>query len=385
MTKGNCPHGEFELEKGCPECIFGASIAGSQERENQANPQIIKVRYLAENTGELSPREYTYFSVDRLVLGEIVEVPVRDTEAKAQVSKVDVPESEIEAFRDKVKTIPAGSRAIKTEPYVMPEEMRGVRISNPRFVDDIVDKLKEVAPQFREMEEGLNSEGLTLADSLKDVDVMEVMAEDAEKPGTEIQEANWYHEGIKLQEYAEARVIKTKEDNEHANDDLTAISRLKKLMEQHRKELVKPKQDEISKINENYKYWMEPVLTADRITREKMVGYVREQERVEREQKEINRKRMEAAEAEMKLKGELSEPVNLVEVQEAPTKVNTESGSSGMRDNWKYRIVNRELIPREYLIEDTVLLNNTAKKYHDQKPVAGVEFYNEPIISNRPR
>jgi len=124
-----------------------------------ANPQIVKVQYYSETTEELSPREYTYYSADPLKVGDIVIVPVRDTTGKAKVSAIDVTESEIAAFRDKVKTIPAGA-AIQAFvesndnapylqdigddlPYVMPEETRGARVSNPRFVDDIADKLQE--------------------------------------------------------------------------------------------------------------------------------------------------------------------------------------------------------------------------------------------------
>ncbi len=70
---------------------------------------IVKVQYYSMTTGELSPREYSYYSIDRLAVGDIVTVLVRDTTTKAKVTAVDVPEAEIAAFKDKMKTIPAGS------------------------------------------------------------------------------------------------------------------------------------------------------------------------------------------------------------------------------------------------------------------------------------
>jgi len=104
-TKGTCKHGKFDLLTGCSQCIA--------ERE-AAMPIIVKVKYYSETSGQLSQREYTYYSSQPLLVGDIVMVPTRDTIAKAQVSTIDVPASEIEQYKDKVKTIPAGS--------IIPEE-----------------------------------------------------------------------------------------------------------------------------------------------------------------------------------------------------------------------------------------------------------------------
>ena len=131
---------------------------------------------------------------------------------------------------------------------------------------------------------------------------------------------------------------------------------------------------------------MDQIIAAEKTTKNKMLAYNAEQDRIRKEEDGINRKRIEAAEAEMKLKGELSEPVNLVEVQpEASKRVSTEMGTSGQKGNWKYEIVDLDALPREYMIPDLVMLNAIAKKYHDNKKIAGVRFYNEPIIATRAR
>ena len=205
------------------------------------------------------------------------------------------------------------------------------------------------------------------------------------KEATDIQAVNWHHEGIKLLEYAESRVITSVEDVKLANDDLSVISRLKKAMEERRKERLQPYRDAQEAINTNYKSWMAPVLEADKITREKMLAYAAEQKRIRAEQEEINRKRQEAAEAEMKLKGELSEPVNLVPVDEAPKRVITNMGTSGLVDCWKYEVVDFALLPDEFKVADRSMLNSVAKGHHDKKPVPGVRFYNEPYLATRPR
>lgn len=204
--------------------------------------------------------------------------------------------------------------------------------------------------------------------------------------GEDVEVKNYYQQAVKLQEYAVSRVIKTVEDIKIATDDLTIISRLKKAMEEKRKEYVKPLQENMKAINDNYKLWMEPIEAADSITREKILTFNREQERIRREQEEINRKRQEAAEAEMRLKGELSESVNLVEVvPENPKSVSTDMGTSGQRDNWTYEVYDFALLPDEYKVVDGSLLTAVAKKHHDQKQIPGVRFINRPIITVRAR
>lgn len=202
------------------------------------------------------------------------------------------------------------------------------------------------------------------------------------RPGEDIEAHDWHNEAIRLLDFAEGRVIATVEHIKAATDDLSIISKLKKLMENKRKSLLDPLKLQSDAIRETYNYLMAPVLEADKITRDKMTAFWREQERIRREQEEINRLRIEAAQKEKELKGDITEPVELVEVmQEAPTQVTTEMGTTGLRDNWKYEVVDFALLPDGYKLADTALLNAIAKKHHDQKSVPGVRFYNEPIVT----
>ena len=56
-----------------------------------------------------------------------------------------------------------------------------------------------------------------------------------------------------------------------------------------------------------------------------------------------------------------------------------------MRDNWTYEVTDFNLVPREYMVIDTVMLNAIAKKQHDSKPVSGIRFYNNPTMVVRPK
>ena len=61
---------------------------------------IIKVKFLKD--GQETGRPYTYFSNEVVAVDDTVQI---NESAKGVVTEVDVPESEIEAFKDKVKTI----------------------------------------------------------------------------------------------------------------------------------------------------------------------------------------------------------------------------------------------------------------------------------------
>ena len=206
------------------------------------------------------------------------------------------------------------------------------------------------------------------------------------RPGEDIEAHGYFQEALKLLAWAQGKVITTVEDVKSVNDDLSLISKLKKVMDNKRKSLLDPLKLQADAIRETYTFLMAPVLEAGQIYRDKMLAYNAEQERIRLEQEDINRKRLEAAEQEMRLKGEITESVDLVEVApEASKKVSTEMGSSGQRDNWRYEVVDFALLPDAYKVADSSQLNAIAKKHHDQKQVPGVRFYNEPIITVRAR
>lgn len=181
--------------------------------------------------------------------------------------------------------------------------------------------------------------------------------------------------------WANQRTIATAEDVKTATDDLSLIAKLKKAVVEKRKEYLEPLKTHEKTINDAFKLLSEPLNTADKITRDKVLAYNAEIERQRQKQEEINRKRMEAAQAEMELKGELTESVDLVEVTPEVKRVSTELGTLGQRDNWKYEVVDFALLPDDYKVVDTTMLNSIAKKHHDQKQIPGVRFYNEPILA----
>lgn len=208
----------------------------------------------------------------------------------------------------------------------------------------------------------------------------------AKSPGANVEVMRYYAESLGLLNYAEKRVITTAEHNKEATNDLSIIANLKKAMEEKKREYLDPLKAKADAIRETYNTLMDPIFRADKITKDKMLAYHQKQELIRLEQEAINQKRMEAAQAEQRLKGELSESVNLVEVkEETPKQVRTNLGTASMKDNWCFEVTDFALLPDEYKVADEVLLGQTARKHHDKKPVSGVRFYNKPVIAVRAR
>ncbi len=317
---------------------------------------IVKVRYFIHDD-TLSTREYTYYSADKLNVGDIVTVPVRDSTGKAQVTSINVPESEIEAFKDKVKTIPAGS-------VVKPEKVNSLAEA-ARAAGAKVTEAKITYKLFTDAE-------VHCAEAEANSALMLRLGEDIEVHG-------YFTEASKMLEYAERRVIKTLDDAKLATDDLSLISELKKSMEAKRKEKLAPHEAQVKAIRDTYTYLMTPVLEAERITKSKQIAFIQEQERIRHEQEEINRMQELAAQKQKELTGEIIE-VAKVEVVEAPKRIRTDLGSTGQRDNWKWKVTDINLIPREYLMINAGMLTPVVKASKGRLTIPGIEIYNEKIL-----
>jgi len=205
------------------------------------------------------------------------------------------------------------------------------------------------------------------------------------RPGEDVEAHSYHAEAVKLLEYANKRVITTIEDAKLATDDLSVIGKLEKAMISKRVEKLAPHEVQVKAIRDTYNYLMAPILDAKTVTKQKQTAFLIEQKLRQQEQEEINRKRIEAAEAEQRLMGELTESVNLVEVTKAPSRISTDFGATGLTDHWKFEVINFSLVPDDCKVIDSVMLNSIAKKHHDTKQIPGIKFYNEPYLTTRMR
>jgi len=272
---------------------------------------------------------------------------------KAKVSAVDVPESEIASFKDKVKTIPEGSIA-----------------------------KEEVRPEQEEMEAGLNSEGLTLTGV--DPNAWRTGGEEirtepetavALRPFEDYEAHDCFLESERVLEIAKGRAITTLEESKLANGDLALISKLTKLMDDKRKALLTPLKAESDAIRDTYKYLMAPIIEANTVTKGKMLAFDLKQRQLQQAQERLNQQKMATAQAEMELKGELTESVNLVEVNKAPERVKTEMGTSKVATIWKFEVIDFSLLPDRFKIENATLIGKVVRA--GEREIPGVKIWSE--------
>ena len=153
--------------------------------------------------------------------------------------------------------------------------------------------------------------------------------------------------------WAEGLQVHDAESVKRATDDLVLLANLKRAIEDKRKEYTGPVNDHLKAINESFRGMTVPLDNADRITREKVLAYRQEEQRKAREAERINELRLEAARREMELKGELTEPVALVEAPAPqPSRVRTDVGTLGTTKTRKWEVEDLSRVPLEYLMVD---------------------------------
>lgn len=194
------------------------------------------------------------------------------------------------------------------------------------------------------------------------------------RPGEDLEAHGYYEEALRALDYAEKRVITTVEHVKAATDDLALISKLKKAMEEKKREYLDPLKLQADAIRATYDYLMAPIRQADGLTRDKMLSFSQEQERLRREQEEINRQKKELAEREAALNGTAVEPVELVEVApEVPKSVATDLGTTRITTIWKWEVIDLSLVPDEYKILDATKVGKVVRA--GLRSIPGIRIY----------
>jgi hypothetical protein len=298
---------------------------------------LVKVRYIDEGTGQATGREYTYFSEEQLDVGDFVTVPVKDTIGKAQVTAVDVPESEIAAFKDKVKTIPAGS-ILGTYP-----EIKGL----------IPKRDIELGPEPYEKTDAL----LVVEQEAEELSVQVFQVNEITTPKLHDEAEKWLSFiRIQLQDAEKARAADVKKPNDYVrwiNNKYREKTDLLRKMEQHCL---------------------------------KIIGVFRqkERERQEHEQAKVDRAAERQFEHQL-AKGEtpaVPVPVSRKVEGIAPT-ADTGQAKNIWGEIWDYEVIKPELLPREALMPNPKFLKNYAELYKEKAVMPGVRFFSRPKVQVR--
>jgi hypothetical protein len=384
MTIGHCPHGEFELAQGCPKCVEAFRNLGEDNPESPVS--IVKVRYIKLETGEPTGREYSYFTAEPLGLDFHVKAPTQNGYVEAVVTALDVPEVEVAAFRDRVRTISAGSIMVRPAPEI---EIPTTQVVFPMVETPPVAQVAKLFDQEPEPEDvgpyppGLNDgEVNEEAQESPKPAALATIETQVGKPTSEL--FKLYLEAASLLQFAKNREIKTNEDLKPATDDLAIIAVCKKKMYARKTEFVGPLKTKLDLVNKAFSDLMFPVEEADRATRAKVNFFTAEQTRLAAEAREIEVEKYNLAQREMELKGEHTQDLNTaVAPPPVPELTRTDMGTLGGRANWKAKVVDFALLPDQYKLPNESLLNSHARSTKGQRPIPGVEFYDERIVTMR--
>lgn len=369
MYPNNQDPGEAELE---------ADDRARREEEEAARRHIVKVRYGSEGT---EGREYSYYSEEALQVGDLVEVPLKNGITKARVTVIGVSEAEVASFKDSMRTIPAGSlRAVETPPdFPDPNAWRtgeeevctcpGGPESSVLFTDrDCPLHGRRIRPSAAEVEPA-----------------QQALINIAPEKNIAIQAL--YKEGLNLLGYAERRVIKSDEDAKLATEDRAIIAGLRKKLEELRAEYTGPINAHLAAFRDTFNRFVQPLLDADNINKEKWGAYRAAVAAAARKAEETNRMAEEVArrQAEASGTGEITVVTTPVEVPKAAATLRTGLGTSSAYNLPKYRVVDFKLLPDEYKLPDAGKLTRVIKAAKGQITIAGVEIWFEETQAIRPK
>ena len=188
-------------------------------------------------------------------------------------------------------------------------------------------------------------------------------------------------QAVSLRTFAECRLIIGDDDVKAATNDLSILAKLKKQIEEKRKEYVGPINEHLKFINDCFKTVVTPLEQADQITGKKILDYRAAEQKKADEIAEINRMRVEAAQREAKLSGtgEISEPVVVIETPIAPaTTIRADIGTLGTMKIWKFEVIDFAQLPDEYKMVDAVKLGKVVRAgLHN---ISGVKVWAEDTL-----
>ena len=359
--------------------------------------QIVKVRYVFKDGRTQSAREYTYYSVDRLQVGDQVTVPVRDTFDMAMVTAIDLPPESIAAFKDKVKCIQHDSTVAPRRPTVASEKLPG------SAADDVLTRLANPAgPYDNQLAEPFPDNGGAIeppvpGDAGYDVNTFsqpgEVIPAGAKTalvritPEADAAAQALYIEGTHLLELAEKRTIKSDADAQLAVDDLAVIASLLKRLKMLRDAYEAPLKTHLADFRRAFDKFTSPLDVAEDINKTKWGAYRKAVEAAAARANETNRMAEEVArrQAEESGTGEITVNTAPVEAPKTADTVRANVGTGVAFKTPKYEVVDFKALPDEYKMPDAAKLTRVIKAAKGQITIAGVKIYFEDVLQVRPK
>lgn len=187
------------------------------------------------------------------------------------------------------------------------------------------------------------------------------------------------NEVMSIKEWADKRDIAKLEDVKDATNDLSVIAKLKKVIEEKRKDYTDPLNTHLKDINNAFKLLSEPLEQANSVTRQKVLAYNAGVERQRQEAEAIEREKLELARRENELKGEHTVDLSPVErPAETPARVRTDLGMTSKMTVRKWAVEDITQVPPEYLIVDAAKVTKQVKAGIGAIP--GIRIYEEETL-----
>jgi len=201
-------------------------------------------------------------------------------------------------------------------------------------------------------------------------------------PGTDEAVVALLNEVTSILGYAHQRTIANADNVKDATNDLSMMAKLKKAVEEKRKEYTDPLNEHVKSINNAFKLLTDPLAEADRITRQKVLAYNAEIERQRQEAEAIEREKMELAKREATLKnGEITVDLTPVDKPEAtPDRVRAEVGMTSKMMVSKWEVINLSIVPDEYKMIDATKVGNVVRASKGSIIIPGIRIWQEPTL-----
>jgi hypothetical protein len=190
-----------------------------------------------------------------------------------------------------------------------------------------------------------------------------------------------YAEGVRLRDYAVARVIGSNADLTPATEDLSLIAKVLKGIKAKQDAYQGPIEAHLKAVRAAFTEFIAPLVEADSVTRDKMKAFNRAQEAKIAEAAQLEAEAAALARRQAAASGTGEFTVNTAPIPAplpAPKTVRVGGGTAGFSKVRKYRIVDFAKLDDTYKLENKAMLNAAAKS--GVKELAGVEFYLEDSV-----
>lgn len=207
------------------------------------------------------------------------------------------------------------------------------------------------------------------------------------------------NEALNIPERSHKIIVQNGESLQVANEFVHAVKKMINKTKEFFKPLKSKAKEAHQALVDKEKEIIMPLESSESAVKHEIGCYLAEQNRIRRDaedrirREEEERKRIEEEKLQKAIEAEdagdkeeaekiidevISEPEVKVDIPE-PIKA---EGTS-IRTIWKWKVINEDLIPREYLIIDTARITRVVQSAKGQTRIAGIEAYPENIVAFR--